>query len=108
MGAATKTVTDSTFDAEVLGSDVPVLVDFWAEWCGPCKMVAPVLEEIAAENAGKIVIAKVNTDENPEITRRYQIMSIPTMSVFSGGEVVKSIVGAKPKAALLRDLEAYL
>ncbi|HVW80057.1 MAG TPA: thioredoxin [Mycobacteriales bacterium] len=108
MGAATKTVTDATFDAEVLGSDVPVLVDFWAEWCGPCKMVAPVLEEIAAEHAGKIVVAKVNTDENPEITRRYQVMSIPTMSVFKGGEVVKSIVGAKPKAALLRDLEAYL
>jgi thioredoxin 1 len=108
MGAATKTVTDATFETDVLGSDVPVLVDFWAEWCGPCKMVAPVLEEIAAENAGKIVVAKVNTDENPEIIRRYQIMSIPTMSVFSGGEVVKSIVGAKPKAALLRDLEAYL
>lgn len=108
MGASTKTVTDATFETEVLGSDVPVLVDFWAEWCGPCKMVAPVLEEIAAEHAGKIVVAKVNTDENPEITRRYQIMSIPTMSVFSGGEVVKSIVGAKPKAAILRDLEAYL
>jgi thioredoxin 1 len=108
MGAATKTVTDDTFDAEVLGSDVPVLVDFWAEWCGPCKMVAPVLEEIAAEHAGKLVVAKLNTDENPEVTRRYQIMSIPTMSVFSGGEVVKSIVGAKPKAALLRDLEGYL
>ncbi|HVS68490.1 MAG TPA: thioredoxin [Mycobacteriales bacterium] len=108
MGAATKTVTDATFDAEVLGSDVPVIVDFWAEWCGPCKMVAPVLEEIAAEHAGKIVVAKLNTDENPEITRRYQVMSIPTMSVFSGGEVVKSIVGAKPKAALLRDLEGYI
>jgi thioredoxin 1 len=108
MGAATKTVTDATFDAEVLGSDVPVIVDFWAEWCGPCKMVAPVLEEIAAEHEGKIVVAKLNTDENPEITRRYQVMSIPTMSVFSGGEVVKSIVGAKPKAALLRDLEGYL
>ncbi|MDQ1748828.1 MAG: thioredoxin 1 [Frankiaceae bacterium] len=108
MGASTKTVTDSTFDAEVLGSDKPVLVDFWAEWCGPCKMVAPVLEEIAAENADRITIAKVNIDENPEIARRYQIMSIPTMSVFSGGEVVKSIVGAKPKAALLRDLEGIL
>jgi thioredoxin 1 len=108
MGASTKTVTDSTFDAEVLGSDKPVLVDFWAEWCGPCKMVAPVLEEIAAENSEKITIAKVNIDENPEIARRYQIMSIPTMSVFSGGEVVKSIVGAKPKAALLRDLEGIL
>jgi thioredoxin 1 len=108
MGAATKTVTDATFDAEVLGSDVPVIVDFWAEWCGPCMMVAPVLEEIAAENEGKVVVVKLNTDENPEITRRYQVMSIPTMSVFSGGEVVKSIVGAKPKAALLRDLEGYL
>ena len=108
MGAATKTVTDATFDTEVLGSDKPVLVDFWAEWCGPCKMVAPVLEEIAAENADKITVAKVNIDENPEIARRYQIMSIPTMSVFSSGEVVKSIVGAKPKAALLRDLEGIL
>jgi thioredoxin 1 len=107
MGA-TKTVTDATFDTEVHGSDIPVIVDFWAEWCGPCKMVAPVLEEIAAENEGKVVVVKLNTDENPEITRRYQVMSIPTMSVFSGGEVVKSIVGAKPKAALLRDLEGYL
>jgi len=108
MGAATKTVTDATFDTEVLGSDKPVLVDFWAEWCGPCKMVAPVLEEIAVENAEKITIAKVNIDENPEIARRYQIMSIPTMSVFAKGEVVKSIVGAKPKAALLRELEGIL
>ena len=108
MGAATKTVTDATFDTEVLGSDKPVLVDFWAEWCGPCKMVAPVLEEIAVENSDKITIAKVNIDENPEIARRYQIMSIPTMSVFAGGEVVKSIIGAKPKAALLRDLEGYV
>jgi thioredoxin 1 len=108
MGAATKTVTDSTFDSDVLGSEKPVLVDFWAEWCGPCKMVAPVLEEIATEHGDKITVAKVNIDENPEIARRYQIMSIPTMSVFSGGEVVKSIVGAKPKAALLRDLEGIL
>ena len=108
MGAATKTVTDATFDNEVLGSDKPVLVDFWAEWCGPCKMVAPVLEEIATEHGDKITVAKVNIDENPEIARRYQIMSIPTMSVFAGGEVVKSIVGAKPKAALLRDLEGYV
>jgi thioredoxin 1 len=107
MGA-TKTVTDATFDTEVLGAAKPVLVDFWAEWCGPCKMVAPVLEEIATENADKITVAKVNIDENPEIARRYQIMSIPTMSVFSGGEMVKSIVGAKPKAALLRDLDGIL
>ena len=108
MGAGTKTVTDATFDTDVLGSDMPVLVDFWAEWCGPCKMVAPVLEEIATEHGDKITVAKVNIDENPEIARRYQIMSIPTMSVFAGGEVVKSIVGAKPKAALLRDLEGYV
>jgi thioredoxin 1 len=108
MGAATKTVTDASFDTDVLSSDKPVLVDFWAEWCGPCKMVAPVLEEIASEHADKITVAKVNIDENPEIARRFQIMSIPTMSVFKGGEVVKSIVGAKPKAALLRDLEGIL
>src|SRR5436305_15046526 len=107
MGSA-KTVTDNSFDSDVLGSDKPVLVDFWAEWCGPCKMVAPVLEEIASENSDDITIAKVNIDENPEIARRYQIMSIPTMSVFAKGEVVKSIVGAKPKAALLRDLEGIL
>ncbi|MDX6286149.1 MAG: thioredoxin 1 [Frankiales bacterium] len=108
MGNATKTVTDSTFDADVLGSDKPVLVDFWAEWCGPCKMVAPVLEEIAVEHAEKITIAKVNIDENPRVAQTYQILSIPTMSVFKGGEIVQQIVGAKPKAALLKELEAYL
>ncbi|MDQ6649803.1 MAG: thioredoxin [Actinomycetota bacterium] len=108
MGAQTKTVTDQSFTADVLGSDKPVLVDFWAEWCGPCKMVSPVLEEIAAEHSDKITIVKLNIDENPETARNYQIMSIPTMSVFSGGKVVKSIVGAKPKAAILKDLESYL
>jgi len=108
MAGNTVTVTDTSFASDVLGSDKPVLVDFWAEWCGPCKMVAPVLEEIASEHGDKITVAKVNIDENPEIARRYQIMSIPTMSVFSGGEVVRSIVGAKPKAALLRDLEGIL
>ena len=108
MGANTKTVTDQSFDTDVLSSDKPVIVDFWAEWCGPCKMVAPILEEIAAEHADKITVAKVNIDENPEIARRYQIMSIPTMSVFQGGEVVKSIVGAKPKSALLKDLDAFI
>jgi thioredoxin 1 len=108
VGNATKTVTDASFASDVLGSDTPVLVDFWAEWCGPCKMVAPVLEEIAAEHAGKITVAKVNIDENPELARRYRILSIPTMKVFSGGEVVKEIVGAKPKSALVNDLSAYI
>ncbi len=108
MAGATKTVTDATFDTEVLGSDKTVIVDFWAEWCGPCKMVAPVLEEIASEHSDTVVVAKLNVDENPEVARRYQIMSIPTMSVFSGGQVVKSIIGAKPKAALLRDLAGII
>ena len=108
MGAATKTTTDAQFATDVLQSDKPVLVDFWAEWCGPCKMVAPVLEEIASENAGKLDVVKLNIDENPGAARDYQIMSIPTMAVFQGGKIVKQIVGAKPKAAILKDLEAFL
>ncbi|HEX5497230.1 MAG TPA: thioredoxin [Mycobacteriales bacterium] len=108
MGQATKAVTDATFAADVIKSDKPVVVDFWAEWCGPCKMVSPVLEEIAAEHADKITVVKLNIDENPQTAQDYQILSIPTMSVFQGGQVVKSIVGAKPKAALLRDLADYL
>jgi thioredoxin 1 len=105
---ATKSVTDATFPTDVLASDKPVLVDFWAEWCGPCKMVSPVLEEIAKEHSEKLQIVKLNIDENPETARAYSVLSIPTMSVFQNGRVVKSIVGAKPKAALLRDLAEFL
>ena len=108
MGANTKTVTDSTFDTDVLQADKPVLVDFWAEWCGPCRQVAPVLEEIANEHADKLTIAKLNIDENPETARNYRVMSIPTMAVFKGGELVKTIVGARPKAAILRELTDYV
>lgn len=108
MAANTVTVTDKSFPDDVLASDKPVLVDFWATWCGPCKMVAPVLDEIAGEHKDKLTVAKVDIDENPGIARDYQIMSIPTMMVFSGGKPVKQIVGAKPKAALLSELSDYL
>ena len=106
MGA-TKIVTDANFADEVLMSEKPILVDFWAEWCGPCKMVAPILEEIAAANDG-IVIAKMNVDENPTTPASYGITSIPTMHVYQSGQIVKTIIGAKPKAALLADLAPYL
>ncbi len=108
MGAHTITVTDATFADEVLNSDKPVLVDFWAEWCGPCRMVAPVLDEIAAAHTEEIIVAKVNIDENPKVAQEYQILAIPNMSVFKGGELVKSIVGAKPKSALLADLAEWI
>ncbi|MEJ2869969.1 thioredoxin [Actinomycetospora sp. OC33-EN08] len=101
-------VTDSTFSDEVLNSDKPVVVDFWATWCGPCKMVAPVLEEIAQEHGDKITVAKLDIDQNQATARDYQVMSIPTMIVFQGGKPVKQIVGAKPKAALLDDLSDVL
>jgi len=106
--ANTVEVTDSTFADDVLKSDKIVVVDFWATWCGPCKMVAPVLDEIAGENKDTLTVAKLDIDANPATARDYQVMSIPTMIVFKGGQPVKQIVGAKPKAALLSDLADYL
>ena len=108
MGESTRAVTDSTFESEVLKSSKPVLVDYWAEWCGPCRMVAPVLEEIASEHGSKIDIVKLNVDENPEVVRTYGILNIPTLTIFKDGQVAKEIVGARPKAALLRELEEFL
>jgi len=101
-------VTDGEFDAVVLKSDKPVLVDFWAEWCGPCRQVSPILEEIASEHADKMGFVKMNVDENPITPSSYMITGIPTINVYQGGEVVKSIIGARPKAAIMKELADFL
>ena len=105
---ATSKVTTATFDAEVLKSSTPVLVDFWAEWCGPCRAVGPILEEISDEYGTKLKIVKLNTDEESAIAIKYGITSIPTMNIYVNGEVVKTIVGAKPKPAMLKELESFI
>ncbi|MFE2724483.1 thioredoxin [Kitasatospora sp. NPDC059327] len=108
MAGATTTVTDATFKADVLDSDKPVLVDFWATWCGPCRQVAPILDEIAAEHSDKLTIAKLDVDANQQTAAQYNVISIPTLIVYKGGEPVKSITGARPKAALLRELADFI
>jgi thioredoxin 1 len=106
--SSAKAVTDASFQEDVLSSEKTILVDFWAEWCGPCRAVSPILDQIAAEHADKIEIVKLNVDENPQTAAKYQITSIPAMKVYQGGEVVKTVIGAKPKPALEADLAAYL
>ena len=108
MAHGIQTLTSSTFDETVQSSTEPVIVDFWAEWCGPCKMIAPILEEIAGEQQGKVTVAKLNVDDHPDLARRYDVMSIPTLLVFSGGELQKRLIGAKGKGQLLEELNEFL
>ena len=108
MAEGITSLSDMTFDEEVKASDQPVLVDFWAEWCGPCKLIHPILEEIASDHVGKLRIAKLNTDDNPEVTRRFEVMSIPTLILFVEGEPEKRLVGARGKNQLLQELAAFL
>jgi thioredoxin 1 len=108
MAEGITTVTDTTFDETIGSAAEPVVVDFWAEWCGPCKMIAPILDEIASEHAGKLSVAKLNVDENPDIARRFDVMSIPTLIVFKDGEAQKRLVGAKGKGQLLAELDEFL
>jgi thioredoxin 1 len=106
--SATRVVTDETFESEVLQNPRPVIVEYWAQWCGPCRQVAPVLESIAQEHAGHVDVVKLNTDENPRTAQRYQVLAVPTLAVFSGGQVVKQVLGARSKSALLRDFADFL
>jgi thioredoxin 1 len=108
MAASISTLSAATFDEVIGSSSEPVLVDFWAEWCGPCKMIAPILQEIAEEQAGKIKIAKLNVDEAPDVAMKYQVMSIPTLIVFKDGEQAVKLVGARGKAQLLESLADFL
>jgi thioredoxin 1 len=108
MAEGISTLTDATFDETIGASAEPVVVDFWAEWCGPCKMIAPILDEIARENAGKVTIAKLNVDENPDVARRFDVMSIPTLIVFQDGTAQKRLIGAKGKGQLLAELEEFI